>query len=54
LDARTGMQVNLLEVGIIDPAKVVIASIRSAASVASLVLTSEVLIGEEDETVQDM
>ena len=51
LNARTGEQVNLLEAGIVDPAKVVISSIRSAASVASLVLTSEVLVGEVDETV---
>ena len=51
LNARTGEQVNLLEKGIVDPAKVVISSIRSAASVASLVLTSEVLVGEENETM---
>jgi chaperonin GroEL len=48
LNARTGEQVDLLDAGIVDPAKVVISSVKSAASVASLVLTSEVLVGEEN------
>ena len=48
LNARTGEQVDLLDAGIVDPAKVVISSVKSAASVASLVLTSEVLVGEDD------
>jgi len=47
LNARTGEYVDLFSDGVIDPVKVIISSITSAASVASLVLTSEVLIGEE-------
>ena len=35
--------------GIVDPVKVTISSLNSAASVAALVLTSEVLVGEKDE-----
>ena len=49
LNAKTGMQVDLLEEGIIDPVKVTLSSLNSAASVAALVLTSEVLVGELDE-----
>jgi len=49
LNAKTGEQVNLLEEGIIDPVKVTLSSLNSAASVAALVLTSEVLVGELDE-----
>jgi len=49
LNAKTGEQVNLLEAGIIDPVKVTLSSLNSASSVAALVLTSEVLVGELDE-----
>ncbi len=39
----------MLKEGIIDPVKVTISSLNSAASVAGLVLTSEVLVGDEVE-----
>ena len=41
----------MYELGIIDPVKVTISSLNSAASVAALVLTSEVLVGEEDSEI---
>jgi len=49
INAKTGESVNLLEEGIIDPVKVTLSSLNSAASVAALVLTSEVLVGELDD-----
>ena len=48
INAKTGEQVDLLEEGIIDPVKVTLSSLNSASSVAALVLTSEVLVGELD------
>ena len=44
LDARTGSYVNMLEKGIIDPAKVTRSAVQNAASIAGLVLTTETLI----------
>ena len=49
INAKTGEQVDLLEEGIIDPVKVTLSSLNSASSVAALVLTSEVLVGELDD-----
>ena len=49
INAKTGEQVDLHEVGVIDPVKVTLSSLNSASSVAALVLTSEVLVGELDE-----
>ena len=37
---------DLMEQGVIDPAKVVINSLQTAASIAGLVLTTEVLVAE--------
>tara|TARA_R110000824_G_scaffold292594_2_gene480998 strand:- start:646 stop:2160 length:1515 start_codon:yes stop_codon:yes gene_type:complete len=51
LNAKTGEQVDLFEEGIIDPVKVTLSSLNSAASVAALVLTSEVLVGEKEDAV---
>ena len=51
LNAKTGEPCNMIEEGIIDPVKVTISSLQSAASVASLVLTSEVLVGEKEHDV---
>ena len=48
INARTGEQVDLHKEGVIDPVKVTLSSLNSAASVAALVLTSEVLVGELD------
>ena len=41
----------MYELGIIDPVKVTISSLNSAAAGAALVLTSEVLVGEEDSEI---
>ena len=53
INAKNAILGNMYAMGIIDPVKVTISSLNSAASVAALVLTSEVLVGEEEnETVQ--
>lgn len=46
-DARAGEYGNLLEKGIIDPTKVVRSALQNAASVATLLLTSDAMIAEE-------
>jgi len=43
-DAKEGKYVNMFEAGIIDPAKVVRAGLQNAASIASMILTTETLI----------
>jgi len=43
-NAETGNYENLIGAGIIDPAKVVRATIQNAASIASLILTTEALV----------
>ena len=43
-DARERKYVNMFEAGIIDPAKVVRAGLQNAASIASMILTTETLI----------
>jgi len=45
-DAATGTFVNLIDAGIIDPTKVTRSALQNAASVAGLLLTTEVLIAE--------
>ena len=47
LDARTGAFVDMLESGIIDPVKVSVTALRNAASVASLILTTQTLIASK-------
>jgi len=49
LDARTGEFVNLMQAGIIDPAKVSRAALENAASIAGLVLTTEAMVAEKPE-----
>jgi chaperonin GroEL len=44
LDARTGNYVNMIESGIIDPAKVARSALQNAASISGLVLTTEAMI----------
>jgi chaperonin GroEL len=39
--------INMIEAGVIDPAKVVRTALQNAVSVASLVLTTETLVAEE-------
>ena len=46
-DARAGEYCNLVEKGIIDPTKVVRSALQNAASVATLLLTSDAIIAEE-------
>jgi chaperonin GroEL len=48
-DARTGEFVDMHEAGIIDPAKVTRSAFENAASIASMVLTTEVMIADEPE-----
>merc|ERR1719263_2281467 len=48
-NAQTGEYVNMIEAGIIDPKKVVRTAIADAASVASLMTTTEAIIAEEVE-----
>ncbi len=49
LNAATGEIVNLVENGIVDPAKVTRSAIQNAASIAGLVLTTEALVVEKPE-----
>ena len=46
-NAQTLQIINMIEAGVIDPAKVVRTALQNAVSVASLVLTTETLIAEE-------
>jgi len=52
-DANTGEFVDMIEAGIIDPAKVARCALQNAASVASLMLTTNVLITELKEDDED-
>jgi chaperonin GroEL len=53
-DAQTGEFGDLLAKGIIDPAKVVRAALRGAASIAGLLITTEAMIAEpRDETIPE-
>jgi chaperonin GroEL len=45
-NAATGVYEDLVKAGVIDPAKVVRVALQNAASVASLMLTTEALIAE--------
>ena len=56
-DARNGEFVDMIKEGIIDPAKVVRVALESAASVAGLMLTTEVMVtdlkeGDEDKKIE--
>ena len=53
LNAATGEYGDLLEVGIVDPTKVVRSAIQNGASVAGLLLTTETLITEVEEEPED-
>jgi len=48
-DARNGVYVDMIQAGIIDPTKVVRTALADAASVASLMTTTEAIIAEEVE-----
>jgi chaperonin GroEL len=49
LNALTGEIVDLVKAGVVDPAKVTRSTIQNAASIAGLVLTTEVLVVEKPE-----
>jgi len=49
LDASTGEYVDMIKVGIIDPAKVTRSALQNAASIAALFLTTEVVIADKPE-----
>ncbi len=48
-NAATGEFVNMIEAGIVDPAKVARTALENAASIASMLLTTEALVAEVPE-----
>jgi chaperonin GroEL len=48
-NAATGEFEDLLKAGVIDPAKVTRAALQNAASIAALLLTTEVLVADQPE-----
>jgi chaperonin GroEL len=48
-NANTGAYVDMFKQGIIDPAKVVKTALKNAASIAGLMLTTQVLVTRTDE-----
>jgi chaperonin GroEL len=48
-NAQTGEYVNMMDAGIIDPAKVVRTAIVDASSIASLMMTAEAMVADEPE-----
>ena len=49
LNAAPGVMEDLVKAGVIDPAKVTRAALQNAASIAGLLLTTEVLIADKPE-----
>jgi chaperonin GroEL len=49
MNAATGEMVDLMKIGVIDPAKVTRAALQNAASIAAMVLTTECLIADKPE-----
>jgi len=54
LDAYSGEYVNMIEAGIIDPAKVTRSALQNASSIAALMLTTEVVIADKPEKDKGM
>jgi len=52
-DAATGTYTNMLTAGIIDPAKVARTALQNAASVTSLLLTTDLMVTEYDEKAEE-
>ncbi|MFR6223144.1 MAG: TCP-1/cpn60 chaperonin family protein, partial [Lactococcus lactis] len=48
-NAATGQWVNMIEEGIVDPAKVTRSALQNAASVAGLILTTEAVVANKPE-----
>jgi len=53
-DAQTGEYGDLIDAGIIDPAKVTRSTLQNAASIAALLITTEALVAEEKEDAPAM
>ena len=53
-DAARGEMVDLIEAGVIDPVKVTRAALQNAASIAGLLLTTEVLVADKPEETPSM
>jgi chaperonin GroEL len=53
LNAATGEYVDLIAAGVIDPVKVTRSALRNAASIASMVLTTDTLVVEKPEDDED-
>ncbi|HIK45734.1 MAG TPA: chaperonin GroEL, partial [Leptolyngbyaceae cyanobacterium M65_K2018_010] len=51
-DAATGQFVDMFEAGIVDPAKVTRSALQNAASIASMVLTTECIVVDKPEPKQ--
>ncbi|MEO6989707.1 MAG: TCP-1/cpn60 chaperonin family protein, partial [Aquihabitans sp.] len=49
LNAATGEFEDLIKAGVIDPAKVTRAALQNAASIAGLLLTTEVIVADKPE-----
>ena len=54
LNADTGEYVDLIKAGVIDPVKVTRTALQNAASIASLLLTTEVLVSDIPEKREKM
>ncbi|MFZ3387005.1 MAG: chaperonin GroEL [Candidatus Hydromicrobium sp.] len=54
LDALNEKYVNMIDAGIIDPAKVTRSALQNAASIAALLLTTEVIVAEKPEKDRGM
>jgi chaperonin GroEL len=48
-DALNGQWVNMIEAGIVDPAKVARSALQNAASIAAMILTTETLVADKPE-----
>ncbi|MFN3179974.1 MAG: TCP-1/cpn60 chaperonin family protein, partial [Thermus sp.] len=48
-NAATGEYVDMVEAGIVDPAKVTRSALQNAASIGSLILTTEAVVAEKPE-----
>ncbi len=53
-NALNGEYVNMVEAGIVDPAKVTRSALQNAASIAAMILTTETLVAEKPEKEKDM
>jgi len=53
-NALTGDYVNMIDAGIVDPAKVTRTALQNAASIAAMILTTETLVAEKPEKEKEM